>query len=376
MAFIMKIFRIFPFLQIFRGIKSIKQNLNISKQTKKEFENFENNKYISITKENLNIFKKAFLKFIWYQSKQNELPLLFLNCKIKKVFENEIDLTKYDPILICVEQNDIDRVKMMINHYRNIGIKKMIFIDNESTDGTFEYLKKQKDVDLYICSTKYTSLNREAWINRIIAHYGFDRWYLCVDSDELFIYENCENKKINKFVEELENNNQRRVMTIMIDMYSKEGIFSKVEQKDIKDTYCYYDYDTYTMTKNTKLNELRGGPRERFFSSNNIEKKFLLTKHPLFKFRKGDIQGSSHFQFPYKDNFNLKIKGAILHYKFLYNDFEKYKKRAEEGNYANGSFEYKAYINKYMNGEMINFYSEHSKKYTTSTEFFKSLKIK
>ncbi len=364
--------RKFIFIQKLRGVKNLNTTLSNRKKIKEAFANFENQKYISISEENLQIFKKAFLKFIWYQPKEAEIPLLFTKCEIEPDKLSSIKLGKYDPILVCVEKNDIDRMKMLFNHYRNLGIKRFVIIDNESTDETIEYLRKQKDVDLYICHTKYSTLNKEAWANRIFAHYGFDKWYLYVDSDELFIYEDCENKKINDFIEELEKSKQRRVSALMTEMYSQEGIFSNTEDKDIRAKYCYYDTDTYTFAEKSPCNALFGGPRKRVFGLNPI-----LIKHPLFKLKRGDIQALSHWQFPYKDNYHLKIKGALLHYKFLNRDLERYTKIAKEGNYATGSLEYKTYISAYQKNPQISLYSqEHSKKYTNSKDFFDSLKIK
>lgn len=361
------ILRRIRFLQIFAGIKNIKDVLRSRKEIKKMFLNFKHEEYLSISKENLKTFKKAFLRFIWYQPKERDLARLFLECKIKPVNINENNKKNVEPVLICIEKDDIERVKILLNHYRNIGIKKFAIVDNCSTDGTIDFLKQQEDVDLFICETKYTTLNREAWVNRIIAYYGFDRWYLCVDSDELFVYENCEEININKYIEKLEKNKQTRNLSLLLDMYSKDGLFSE-NKNDIQKEYCYFDYDTYRLEKNYKFEALRGGPRERLFKNYSMENKpqFLLNKYPLFKFEKGDVQGFSHFQFPYYKNYDIKCNSVLLHYKFLYNDFKKYLERIELGNYASGSMEYKTYIKAYQTGEKICFYDEHSKKYENS----------
>ena len=366
MSLKIKLYRKMPFLQSLSGLKHLKKTISEIKEVKQAFKTFKKDIYISISDENLAVFKKAFLKFLWNPVHEKDIPILFTKCQIVPNKISNIKLDKYDPMLICVEKNDLKKLKVLFKHYREIGVKKFIIIDNESTDGTIEYLKKQKDVDLYICHTKYSTLNKEAWTNRILAHYGFDKWYLYVDSDELFIYENCENKKINEFIKELEENNQNRVPALMTEMYSKDNIFSKIDTENIIEEYCYYDYDTYFTKNEIFSNTIRGGVRERGFGLDP-----LLTKHPLFKLKKGDIQAWSHWQFPYKENYNLNNMGALLHYKFLSDDLKKY----AEIDFS-GSLEYKTYLDGYEKNKKINFYSEHSKKYTTSTEFFKSLKIK
>lgn len=361
-----------PIIQKLHGLRHLKIVLNAKKQIEDEFKNLKNNKDIEITNENIELYKKTFLDFIWYQPKEKDIALAFANCEINAQKKNEVKLGKYDPILLCIERNDLSKIKILLQHHRKIGVKKFIFIDNESDDGTIEFLEKQKDVDLYICHTKYKTLNKEGWANRILAHYGFDKWYLYVDSDELFIYDDCENKTIDKFIEELEKTKQKRVPALLTDMYSKENIFSKTkEDADFRNKYCYYDFDTYSLEKWSQYDEFVGGPRKRLFGLNPI-----LTKYPLFKLEKGDIQALSHWQFPYKYNYNLKIKGALLHYKFLDSDLEKYIQIAKEGNYSSGSIEYKTYISTYNERKDISFFGEHSKKYTNSKEFFKSLIIK
>ena len=280
---------------------------------------------------------------------------------------NVSNIKKELPILICPVKNDLDRVKMSIEYYRSIGIKYFAYIDNLSTDGTLEYLKEQPDVNTYICKTKYTTLNREAWINRIISYFGLNRWYLCVDSDELFVYEDMENIDIETYIKNIDISKNRRVKSILLDMYSKYSIFNKEIPNDkIRDYYCYFDIDSYYQINTYKLDMIKGGPRERVFfkdknNSNNS------TKYPLFFFKKGDIQGCSHFQFPYKPNCNTICTTALLHYKFLYSDLAKYVERVKLKNYSNGSSEYKRYIEAYENNNDIVLYNEEkSEKFESS----------
>ena len=84
----------------------------------------------------------------------------------------------------------------------------------------------------------------------------------------------------------------------------------------------------------------------------------MLTKYPLFYFIKGDIQCGSHFQYPFSPNCGVPCTTALLHYKFLKSDLEKYMDRVKLGNYANGSEEYKKYIEVYNKGKNISLYNE------------------
>lgn len=365
-----QILRKITILQRLSGLKNFKEIFNMKKEIEKKFNEYDlNDGYIEISKKNLDIYKKAFLKFRWFQSKEANLYKLFLEAKIKvgKLSFDKNSIEESEPILICVVKNDLERIKMSLIHYRNIGFKYFVYIDNKSDDGTFEYLKSQDDVNIYVCETEYTSINREAWINRIISHYGFNRWYLCVDSDELFAYENFEKISIQEYIKKANELKIRRIRSVMIDMYSKNNIFSEDDSlENIQDVYCYFDSDTYYSDKSYKYEIVRGGPRERLLKNNESKPQFLLTKYPLFKFMPGDIQGYSHFQYPYKYNYNIPCTSVLLHYKFLYSDFEKYKIRVEKQNYSSGSLEYKTYLNAYYSGKELSFYNSKSKKFESS----------
>ena len=99
----------------------------------------------------------------------------------------------------------------------------------------------------------------------------------------------------------------------------------------------------------------------------------MLTKYPLFYFIKGDIQCGSHFQYPFSPNCGVPCTTALLHYKFLKSDLEKYMNRVKLGNYANDSEEYKKYIEVYNKGKNISLYNEKSIKYINS-ESLKKIK--
>ena len=110
----------------------------------------------------------------------------------------DLEVKKDDIIGICVTKNDLIKIKEFILHHRTLGINKFVILDNDSTDGSVEWLKEQKDVILMQTKTPYTTNRREGWINRIIAHYGANRWYFVADSDELLDYNDSEKKTISK----------------------------------------------------------------------------------------------------------------------------------------------------------------------------------
>ena len=136
------IIRKIPFLANLNGLKHPIKTISISKKVKKDFEDYKEDKnQISMKDDVKEIFKRSFIKFIWAQSKDSEIAFSFLTSIIKPVRENiKIEeIGNKTPILICIVKDDIQRIEMSLNYYRKMGVKNFVYVDNMSTDGTFEY---------------------------------------------------------------------------------------------------------------------------------------------------------------------------------------------------------------------------------------------
>jgi hypothetical protein len=328
------------------------------------------NKYIKGYLDTLN-------RFMWAETGHNAVVKAFLEAKIsiiKEVF-NKDSLNEDDVIVICLIKNDINRIADFLAHYRAMGVTRFAFIDNMSSDGTREFLIAQEDVNVYYTEVPYTTSNREGWMNRIYAYFGQRHWYLCVDSDELFVYMDCENIDIQDFIQEIKAKNLKRVRALMLDMYSKDDMFAyEGKERDSMSDYRYFDKDGYVTVSSYRLDLIHGGPRTRVFSKYNEDFNCTLSKYPLFFYTAGDFQGCSHYQFPYFHNCNTPCYSALLHYKFMISDMTKYKERVLAGNYANGSSEYKTYLKAIHGEEKVNFMSETTEKYCGSSSL-KQLKL-
>jgi len=291
---------------------------------------------------------------------------------LKSYLSNDIRLIKRarftdcegGAILLCAVKDDFARIKMQINHHRNIGVKHFIYIDNISTDGTFEWLKEQEDVTLYTVDALYNSTIRMGWCQSAIEQEGYGKWYLILDSDELFAYPHMENANILKYVSFLENKKISAVTTPMIDMYSQSEIFMANPDEEIKNAHCFFD--TFYYQDHRYVNwHFGGGPRYRLFSLKNE-----LTKHSLIKVGK-DMVIDVHEIFPFHKNTETRAVAFLLHYKFLPGDAQKYKEIVKAGNYSWGSQEYKAYMRHYEQNPKVSFYYPGSQKLNTSIDLLK-----
>lgn len=288
----------------------------------------------------------------------------FCNCKLECKKSVEFHSSN-KPIFLCVVKNDLERVKLSYEHHKAIGIEDFVYIDNGSSDGTFEWLLQQ-DVTVYQTLDAFIMWAKVAWVSKVITHIGFDRWYLILDSDELFSYPGCEDKQIDEYVACLEMQGIKRAESFMLDMYSREELFQGAKTaKEIKEQLRYFDVDSYQEKYCMHYKKILGGPRERIFGNpDSVE--MLQNKYALVYYQRGDIY-RYHYVSPYLANFGSECSSVLLHYKFIGGDLEKYISIAQSGNYANGSQLYKDIVQVVeQEDRKLSFYEDNSVEYQSS----------
>ncbi len=287
--------------------------------------------------------------------------------------QNIKDDVPEDVILLCCVKNDLKKVQNIYNEHKKIGIKNYVFVDNMSTDGTIEWLLQQ-EVDVYQTNDKYHAGAKAAWCRKIWDIYGYDRWYLILDSDELFTYPGMEEHPIGELISYAQNHNIERVRSISLDMYSDRPLFSSGEEDDILRDYRFFDTNSYYKEEDCRGVMVRGGPRLRLFEERS-EYGCRLTKFPLIFVRFEDLW-ADHLPLPYKKNYVSPCLSVLRHYKFLVGDEEKYRKIIADGNYTNGSYEYKQYMQKFEQNRDLSFYNKDSAEYVDSSSLLKISFIK
>lgn len=252
-------------------------------------------------------------------------------------------------IVVCFYNNVSNFIEKWFNHYISIGVNNFVMIDNCSSDGSNLIVKnfgKKVNIDCWSIDEKYNCFKMCGWKQQILEHYGCNKRYLFVDSDELFIYEDFEKININEYIK---NFNNDYFKSILLDVYSKNGI----EDEDINN-YNFVDGKGYKMLPNTSFGcRVYGGCRNRIFGIRPS-----LQKVPIITYHGNEIYINDHFCYPWKIN-NCANKGSfLLHYKFLKGDIEKYKKYVEDQRHWNNSREYKVYVDKFNEDNNLNFYDE------------------
>ena len=326
------------------------------KYVKLEFLFIKKSEFVTLHPELKTVWKKKFRQMIRYSSDRT-FPIVeeFLNAKIEKVIDRGINYEKDNaPILVCVLRNDLIKLRYFMNHYRKLGVKQFVFVDNGSIDGTFEFLLDQEDATVYRCTHAYASNRKIAWVNRILAEYGDDKWYLLVDSDEFFTYLGEKEYSFGEFLKQAEKLGYKRLGVIHFDMYPKGSLFATDNQDDFIEKYCYFDKDTYICEETPRGTQISGGPRKRVFGTG-----MKVSGFRCVYFEKDDVMPSSHFMIPYEKSQNMPICLVSRHYKFVNeDDYKKMVEAVKTGKYSNNSKEYKTYFKSISENPELSFYDE------------------
>ncbi len=251
-----------------------------------------------------------------------------------------------NPIVISVVKNEKALLPEFLTHYRSLGIERFAIIDNGSSDGSLEYLKAQKDVDCYLVTRPFLWPFKQGWINRVVAEYGYDRWYIFADADEQMVFDESERYGFRDLVDHAEHLGLRRVRGMLIDAYAEGPLleYSRKPGQSLRKAFPLFDRDSYQEFKYKEIISRKGGPRPRCFSGGEGKFNPEMTKYPLFKLKPGELMANPHHIYPYAGNFESDCLIGVLHYKFLPGFVGKINRAISENSYWDGSSEYKRYL--------------------------------
>ncbi|MGC8201198.1 glycosyltransferase family 2 protein [Aliiroseovarius sp. PTFE2010] len=263
-----------------------------------------------------------------------------------------------DILLFSTLRNEKVRLPYFLKYYRDLGVNHFLIVDNDSTDGSREYLAQQPDVTLWTTGASYRKSRFGVdWLNFLQVKYGHGHWCLTVDPDEFFIYPFCDTRPIRALTDWLDNSGLRSFSAMLLDMYPKGPIDSQtyVEGQDPFEIANWFDSGNYTITRNGFYGNLwiQGGPRARAFFADDPEASPALNKIPLVKWDRSYAYASStHALLPrglnlvYDNWGGEKASGCLLHAKFLNTFSQKAAEELERGEHYAGGREYHSYRQK------------------------------
>ncbi len=264
-------------------------------------------------------------------------------------------IARDDVLLVSTLRNERVRLPYFFKYYRDLGISHFLIIDNDSDDGSREYLAEQEDVSLWHTTASYKAANFGVdWMNWISRKYCDGHWTLTVDPDEFFVYPFCDTRPIPALTDWLDNSGIKSFSAMLIDMYPKGDIRAVpyVEGQNPIGIAEWFDSGNYKHSVNPEYYNLwiQGGPRARIFFTDDPYHSPSLNKIPLVKWSKryAYVQ-STHMLLPrglnlvYDTDGGEMASGALLHAKFLNTLVPKAEEELTRRQHYASSREYAAY---------------------------------
>src|SRR5215217_6592053 len=199
-----------------------------------------------------------------------------------------VDLRDDELIVLTQTRDSRPYVKAFVDHYRSLGARHTVFLDNGSTDGTLETLKAYDDVTVLRTMLPYRTHN-VAMKQYLIERFGRRRWSLLVDIDELFDYPFSDVVGLGALLRYLNENRYTAVVAHMLDMFPEKPLSEAAgDEASLKELHRFYDisdinsYDyqdaegVNNVVSNNDIEILQGGVQKRLFNLHPI-----LIKHPL-----------------------------------------------------------------------------------------------
>ncbi|MDJ0821376.1 MAG: glycosyltransferase family 2 protein [Paracoccaceae bacterium] len=260
-----------------------------------------------------------------------------------------------DLFVFSTQRNEGVRLPYFLKYYRDMGVNHFFFVDNDSTDGSLDYLARQPDVSVWTTRASYKRARFGIdWMNWLLMKYAHGHWALTVDPDELFLYPFCDTRPLRALTDWLDASSIKSFSAMLLDMYPKGRIDAQPYSpgQDPLEIASWFDSGNYTIERNPKFGNLwiQGGPRARVFFKDKPALAPALNKVPLVKWdRRYAYVSSTHNLLPrglnlvYDEWGGEKASGVLMHTKFLDTFSTKAEEELNRKQHYGASREYLAY---------------------------------
>jgi hypothetical protein len=275
--------------------------------------------------------------------------------ELRRVVDRSEQIKADDILLFSTLRNEKVRLPYFLDYYRDMGVSHFFFVDNDSTDGSAEYLAEQQDVTLWRTKSSYKKARYGVdWLNYLQGRYAHGHWCVVVDPDEFLLYPFCDTRPLRALTDWLDSCSIRAFSAMLLDMYPKGRLEDQhyLPGQNPIDIACWFDSGNYTMSRNHLYGNLwiQGGPRSRVFFPKQPERAPALNKVPLVKWdRRYAYVHSTHMLLPrglnlvYDEWGGEKASGVLLHAKFIDTFADKAAEEIKRQQHYAESYEYRAY---------------------------------
>lgn len=226
-------------------------------------------------------------------------------------------------------RNEAMRLPFYLDHYRKLGVGHFFVVDNDSDDGSADYLAQQPDVSIWHTAASYRESRFGVdWLNWLMMRHAHGHWVVVADVDETLVYPDWPTRPLRELTRWLDTQGQPMMGAMMLDMYPKGSpdVRSYEPGEDPATVLNWFDAHGYWVQRQPKLDNLwlQGGPRARYFFAEDPRRAPTLNKIPLVKWnRHYAFVNSTHSALPsflnhtQHDGENDLVTGVLLHSKFL-----------------------------------------------------------
>ncbi len=169
-----------------------------------------------------------------------------------------------DVILVSCLRNELVRLPFFLEYYRNLGVDRFLFIDNDSTDGFKDWIRTFEDCSVWHTKSSYLASNfGMQWCNHILSRYGNGHLCLTVDPDEFLVYPHMTTRNLKDLGVYLRDDERESMHVVMLDAYGNGALSETIYKAgDNPFEICpYFDRDGYIQRPGINASTwIQGGP--------------------------------------------------------------------------------------------------------------------
>lgn len=293
---------------------------------------------------------------------QDEQPLV----EILKLNQSAIASAKV--IAIIVTKSEKEFLPNLLDHHRKIGVDHFLYVDNASVDSSIDYMMSQDDVSVFVATQDYkVSRFGVNWQETLLSHYCLGKWALLIDSDELFVYDQFEERSIHELISTVEGEGATAVLSPMIDFYPNGTLADAdiTEPRPFYKTCTSFDaietmridwHRRYGPFSNSVV--FSAGLRQRIFGPYNSypAPNYLNQKYNLIRYSPGmKLVEGLHFMSGHK---LFSKRCGIMHFKYHSGFHRKVLREVKAGQHWNGAKEYVRYLELFNSGKDASLYDQ------------------
>jgi len=245
-------------------------------------------------------------------------------------------------------------------------VDEFVIVDNDSNDGTTDYLLEQSDVTLYHTKRSYRDAQGGMqWMNGIISQKLPDHWCIFADADEFLITPKIESRGLSNVLDFMEENGDLAMQGFMLDMHGEkyDTALKGYTGKDLLRQYPYFN-NSYLINDSIEApyKEIRGGIIAKVFQQQD-----RLVKTPIIHTGNGiKYLSSSHVITPAKIS---KMTGLFLHFKLTENFKPKIQEVLDRKQHFNAGEKYIQYDHRINSIQGVaGFFDENTIRYKDSNQ--------